>query len=334
MNLLREYIRGLLQEVTATPSSISQESLVSLINYALDQEGVFDFTEKFAGTHIELVYQSDGRVDARSKAVRQSGGDFSRPPRVAKAIGDAIELLDSPSETKEFAFEYIAIADRPDYINYLVGDKPIAVEYSGEMTIGEVEMLNSAQEEISFMNKEQVTIASFEFSNEAENTLLDFAGELGSGKIKRARLKEIGGEVSRIITSAIPQSFVGGPIEGLMVQAGDDAYKIPNPAYANIQRLQAPIYAVFSGRGGLKKRDVKNRLMNFSGEDRIVSNIDSYLNAIADLPEGFRSFFSTDEVENLLVLLDDLKVGDPGAGAEIYSIFNSRVNDRSAWRDT
>jgi len=331
---LRECIRRILLEITATPSTIPQESLISLINYALDQEGVFDFTEKFAGTHIELVYQPDGHVDARSKAVRQSGGDFSRPPRVAKTIGNAIELLDPPSEPKEFAFEYIATTDRPDYINYLVGDKPIAIEYSGMMTINEVEILNSSQEEIGFMNKDQVTIASFEFSADDENILLDLSQEIEAGKIKRNRLKEIGAEVSRIITSAIPQSFVGGPIEGLMVQAGEDIYKIPNPAYADIQRLQAPIYAVFSGRGGLRKREVKNRLMNFSGNDRIVSNIDSYLMAVAEMPSGFRSFFSADEIDDLLILLDGLKSGDPEAGAGIYDAFNSRVNDRNAWRDT
>ena len=62
MSDLRKFIRQVIREArTKQPGDLSQAELIALVQYALDGSGVFDFTEKFAGSHAEILQRDQSR---------------------------------------------------------------------------------------------------------------------------------------------------------------------------------------------------------------------------------------------------------------------------------
>ena len=336
MSELRKFIRQVIKEArTKQPGDLSQAELTSLIQYVLDGSGIFDFTEKFAGSHAEILQRaSSGEFASKSKSGRAAGTGWNIPAGKAKQISDQMAVLSPPAAARRFAFEFIDAVDRPDYINYLIGDQPAAIEYTGELTKEEAGELNSEQSVVKFISVDDIRHDDFNFTPENTSELNDFATQLDSGKLKRPELRDIGSQVSAIIARAIPQSLLGGPIEGLIVNTPDRMFKIPNPQYADVQRLQSPLYAMFSGRGGTSKREIKSRIISADADDRLLQDLKKYLEAISGLPSGFRTFFTPSEGEGLLSLIDSAQGGDTSAGKSLYVQLNRRINDKNLWINT
>jgi hypothetical protein len=242
--------------------------------------------------------------------------------------------LDIPPSSRRFAFEFIDSVQRPDYINYLIGDVPAAIEYTGELTKAEADSLNSSQDNLKFVSLDDISHDSFNLTAEDIEELQSIRVELEGGKLNRDSLKSLGKNLSRIIVNSIPQSLLGGPIEGLIVHSSERMFKIPNPQYADVQRIQSPLYAMFSGRGGVSKKDIKSRLINADPSDRLLKDMASYLEVVSDLPSGFRTFFTAQESEDLLDLLDSTVAGNQSDGQNLYVQFNRRINKQSDWVNT
>ncbi|HIL25907.1 MAG TPA: hypothetical protein EYG21_00715 [Nitrospinaceae bacterium] len=336
MSDLRKFIQQVIREArTKHPGDLSQAELIALVQYALDGSGVFDFTEKFAGSHAEILQRIEsGEFASKSKAGRAAGSGWSAPAGKAKQISDQMASLSPPPASRRFAFEFIDTADRPDYINYLIGDQPVAVEYTGELTKEEADSLNDAQSIIKFISLDDIRHDAFSFTPDNLTDLADLSSRLESGKLKRAELRDVGSQVSAIIAGSISQSLLGGPIEGLIVHSADRMFKIPNPQYADVQRLQSPLYAMFSGRGGVSKKEIKSRIINADNEDRLLQDLKKYLESISELPAGFRTFFTADEGEDLLGLIDSAVSGDTRVGESLYVQLNRRINNKSSWINT
>ena len=333
MNELRNLVRQIIKEArTKLPGDLPQSEILDLVNHVLDGGELFDFSEKFAGSHAEILHRSEtGEFSSKSKAGRAAGSGWGDPRGKAKQITDQMSSLETPGSSRRFGFEFIDSVQRPDYINYLIGDVPAAIEYTGELTKLEADSLNSQQNSVKFVSLEDISYDSFDLSQNGIISLEKARDLLSSGKLKRSELKSIGLEVSNIIASSIPQSLLGGPIEGLVATSGSSSFKIPNPDYANVQRIQSPLYAMFSGRGGVSKREIKSRLINSNSEDRLIKDMIKYLEAVPGLPTGFRTFFSEDEAEDLLDLIDSAVSGNSADGEKLYSHFNKRINDQASW---
>ena len=336
MKELRTLIRQVIKEArTKHPGDLSQNEILGLVNYVLGGDGVFDFSEKFAGSHAEILHRSEsGKFSTKSKSGRAAGSGWNEPRGKAKQITDQMSSLAVPAASRRFGFEFIDTNDRPDYINYLIGDRPVAIEYTGELTKAEAESLSSNQDAMKFISREDISHDNFNLSSKELDQLEKIKVKLGSPKLKRAELRDIGSTVSNLVISSVSQSLLGGPIEGLMVQTSDKTFKIPNPEYADIQRLQSPLYAMFSGRGGVSKKEIKSRVLKADFGDRLLQDMIKYLESISDLPSGFRTFFSEPEAESLLDLLDSAVAGNNSDALDLYNRFNRRINAQSKWVNT
>ncbi len=335
MRELRKLVRQVIKEArTKQPGDLPQTELLDLVNHLLQGDGIFDFSEKFAGSHAEILLRPSGEFSVKSKAGRSAGSGWSDPRGKSKQITDQMSTLSAPSTSRRFAFELIATRQRPDYINYLIGDVPAAVEYSGELSQEEAHELNNSQSLLKFVSLEDITYDSFNISPRDTIDLENIKIKLESQPLTRKQLKELGLKVSQIVVSTIPQSLLGGPIEGVMVLSPQRLFKIPNPQYAEVQKLQSPLYAMFSGRGGVSKREIKSRLIIVDPSDRLIQDMVKYLESISDLPSGFRTFFTEQESFSLLGLIDSAVAGDQEAGQKLYDSFNKRINNQSSWVNT
>ena len=335
MRRVKDFVlKTILEARTKNPGDLSQEELKGLISYVLSGDGVFDFTEKFAGSHAEILLGKDGKVYSKSKSSRQASADWLSPSGKSKSIADQLSFLEIPSASRRFAFEFIDSIDRPDYVNYLIGETPVAVEYSGQLTKEESDFLNEKQNSLRFVSQQEIKRDGFNLSSQEVSSLENLYQALSSEKLKRKDLKSIGLEAASIIASASGDSILGGPIEGLMVSSPSGSFKIPNPEYAQVQRLQSPLYAMFSGRGGTSKREVKSRIVSPAASDRLIRDLYDYLEKSADLPEGFRTFFTPEEAQEIISLLDDSLSGDSLSGEEAYKKLNRRINSKRDWVNT
>ena len=336
MKELRKLIRQVIKEArTKQPGDLPQAELLSLANHILSGGDLFDFSEKFAGSHVEIMCDVEERVFLyKSKAGRSAGANWFDPRGKAKKITDQMSSLEIPEASRKFAFEFIDSAQRPDYINYLIGDTPAAIEYTGELSGKETQKLNNAQSFVKFVSLDDISHDSFDLTPQNIKEIQGIKDSLESGNLKRAELKLLGKKLSSIVASSVPGSMLGGPIEGLVVRSGEQLLKMPNPDYSHVQRLQSPLYAMFSGRGGVSKKDIKSRLESADSSDRLVQDMKKYLDSIEELPSGFRTFFSQEESADLLSLISLAETGDSAAGLQLYSKFNKRINDQEKWVNT
>ena len=109
---------------------------------------------------------------------------------------------------------------------------------------------------------------------------------------------------------------------------------MPNPTYSEIQKLQSPLYAMFSGRGGVSKKNIKERIYNPDPDDRFIKDLLKYLDSVDQSPEGFRTFFTSEEADSLVDKIESALGGDLESAKSAYSILNKRINDQSSWVNT
>ena len=336
---LRKYIGEILRESsTSRVQNLSQEELSSLIDSLLGNEGDLVFTEKLAGTHMDVLFKTTGEALSRSKTARSHGAEYSTKtssPAIMQALQDHHP---SVTEDTNYLFEIIRAENRPDYIDYLIGDQAVAVEYSGALSDAVRDSLNNGQSEVKFLTKGDITREILDIPDPALDSLLAIQDELENSDISATRKKEIEGELASVVGAVFSDSVLGGPTEGVFVTGGPTDFKIPTQQYAEIQRLQAPLYTIFSGRAAMRKGEIKNRIMALVQEpeklnsDRIVQDIVSYLEAAEEgFPSGFRSFVSPEEAIELLDDLDEAARGSEKAARRVYTTLNRRINSRDSW---
>ena len=301
-------------EEAATPriANLGNTDIIALINLILGEESILDVSEKLAGQNLSVIID---RGDVYTKYKQQP--DF-RPARepfksiFAKHEGDG-----------EYAFEMISPDERPDYVNYLT-DSTIFVDFSGRLTPEMAKSLSNEQH--TFMTKDQIRRNQFDLTDEQRQELVGLRSR-AEGKLRKADKQEIAERIKAIILSPNVQSVLGGGIEGLYVTGGEKNFKIPNPTYQNLQKLQSGIYAVLSGRAGIRKAMVKQRIIDGEDDDKIVQDLRRFLSfAQNDIPAGYRMFISPEEAINLLSQMET-----PAGRARVYGFLNRRIKQKKNW---
>ena len=336
---LRKYIGEiLLESSTGRVRNLSQEELVSLVDSLLGNEGDLVFTEKMAGTHMDVLFNQNGEALSRSKTARSHGADYGTKTSSPAVIQALQAHHPSVTEDTNYLFEIIRSQNRPDYIDYLIGDQTVAIEYSGALSDDAKDSLNNGQSEVKFLSKGDITREILDIPDAALDSLLAIQDELANSQISANRKREIEGELAAVVGMVFSDSVLGGPTEGVFVSGGPTDFKIPTQEYSHIQRLQAPLYTMFSGRSSISKKEIKERIIALAQQpenvdsDKIIQDVISYLEAAEEgFPSGFRSFVSPEEAIDLLDELDDAARGSKSAARRVYTTLNRRINSRDSW---
>jgi len=169
--ILRQYIRALI-ESTARIQDLTQPDILSVLDDILGREPLLTFTEKLAGQFLEVVVEN-GQVLANFKDAVEKNllpSDKFDIAGVAKTIRNSPLAL---SVNAKFKFEVIKTENRPDYIDYAIGDTPIAIEFTGSMTKQMSDELNHLQNNIKFLSQTDITKRPRQLSPELRQKIQD-----------------------------------------------------------------------------------------------------------------------------------------------------------------
>ena len=236
-------------------------------------------------------------------------------------------------EGRTYQFEVLKPDNRPDYVNYTVGDKTLAIEFTGALTPEVASKLNAAQPYVTFMSKADITRTPKPLSPElAAKVEAALANVSSSPKMKRADKEAIESLISTALVEIFGSSILGGAPEGIFATGASKPFKIPEASYALVQRLQAPIYATFSEKSAYNPYELENRISSFTPEDKMAKQIKQYLEAVVQgLPRGFRTFFAPEEASGLLQQLESIFAGDATQASSFYRQFRRRVGNKTQW---
>jgi hypothetical protein len=301
-------------EEAATPriANLGNADIVALINLILGEESILDVSEKLAGQNLSVI------ID---------GGDvytkYKQEPDFRQAREPFKSIFAGHDGDGEYTFEMVSSDDRPDYVNYLT-DNTVFVDFSGRLTPEMAKSLSNDQ--YTFMTKDQIRRNQFDLTDEQRQELVGLRSR-AEGKLRKADKQEIAERIKAIILSPNVQSVLGGGIEGLYVTGGEKNFKIPNPTYQNLQKLQSGIYAVLSGRAGIRKSFVKKRIIDGEDDDKIVQDLRRFLSSAQnDIPAGYRMFVSPEEAMNLLSQMET-----PDGRSRVYGFLNRRIKQKKNW---
>lgn len=300
------------EAITPRIANLGNADIIALIDLILGKESILDVSEKLAGQSVSIIVD---RGDVYTKYKRQP--DFRPAHEPFKSIfarheGDG-----------EYTFEMISPDDRPDYVNYLTNGT-IFVDFSGRLTPENAKSLSNDQ--YTFMTKDQIRRNQFDLTDEQRQELISLRSR-AEGTLRKRDKQEIAERIKAIILSPNVQSVLGGGIEGLYVTGGEKSFKIPNPTYQNIQKLQTGLYAMFAGRHGIPKRTIRNRLIAGEDGDKFVQDVRRFLSfAQNDIPVGYRMFVSPEEAMDLLSKMDT-----PEGRKQVYVFLNKRVKQKKNW---
>ena len=334
--LLKEFralIREIILESTPRIPDLSREDIIEVLQDILGRDPLISYTEKLAGQFLEIKIQ-DGEVGSIFKDAKEKGVphglryDTGGTARSLRSI-----TLPPEMEGKTYQFEILKPDNRPDYVNYTVGDKTLAIEFTGALTPEVASKLNAAQPHVTFMSKADITRKPKPLSPElAEKVKAALVGVSSSPKMKRADKEAIESLISTALVEIFGDSILGGAPEGIFATGTSKSFKIPEASYALVQRLQAPIYAVFSEKSTYDLHELENRIASFTPEDKMAKQIKQYLEATANgLPKGFRTFFTPEEASGLLQQLESILTGDPTTASSFYRQFRRRVSNKTQW---
>ncbi len=302
-----------LQEA-ATPriANLGNADIVALIDLILGEESILDASEKLAGQNLSVKIE-DGQVYTK----------YKNQPEYREAYEPFKTIFAAHDGDGEYVFEMISPDNRPDYVNYLT-DSTIFVDFSGRLTDEMAKSLSNDQN--TFMTKGQIRRNQFDLTDEQRQELVGLRSRAQSRLRKRDK-QEIAERIKAIILSPNVQSVLGGGVEGLYVTGGEKDFKIPSPTYQNLQKLQAGVYAVMSGRAGIRKSIVKQRIIDGEDSDKIVQDLRRFLSfAQNDIPSGYRMFVTPDEAMDLLSKMDT-----PEGRKQVYVFLNKRIKKKSDW---
>jgi len=301
-------------EEAATPriANLGNADIIALIDLILGEESVLDASEKFAGQNLSVKIE-DGQVYTK----------YKNEPEFRKAREPFKTIFTGHEGDGEYVFEMISADNRPDYVNYLT-DNTIFVDFSARLTPEMAKSLSNDQ--YTFMTRQQIRRNQFDLTDEQRQELVGLRSR-AEGKLRRRDKQEIAERIKSIILSPNVQSILGGGMEGLYVTGGEKDFKIPNPTYQNLQKLQVGIYAVLSGRAGIRKAVVKQRVIDGEDDDKIVQDLRRFLSfAQNDIPAGYRMFVSPEEAMDLLSKMDT-----PEGRKQVYVFLNKRIKNKSEY---
>ena len=301
-------------EEAATPriANLGNDDIIALIDLILGEESVLDVSEKLAGQNLSVKVEN-GQVYTK----------YKNQPEHREAYEPFKSIFAAHDGDGEYVFEMISVDNRPDYVNYLT-DNTIFVDFSGRLTDEMAKKLSN--ESNTFMTNKQIRRNQFEITPEQRQELVGLRSRAEQVLRKRDK-QEIAERIKSIILSPNVQSVLGGGIEGLYVTGGAKDFKIPNPTYQNLQKLQVGIYAVLSGRTNIPKKEVRQRVIDGAQDDKIVQDLRRFLSfAQNDIPAGYRMFVSPEEAINLLSKMDT-----PEGRKQVYVFLNKRIKKKNDW---
>jgi len=313
-NKLRAAVGSETLQEAATPriENLGNSDIVALIDLILGEESVLDASEKLAGQNLSVKVEN-GQVYTK----------YKNQPEYREAYEPFKSIFAAHEGDGEYVFEMISPDNRPDYVNYLT-DSTIFVDFSGRLTDEIAKSLSNDQ--FTFMTKGQIRRNQFDLTDEQRQELVGLRSRAGDRLRKRDK-QEIAERIKAIILSPNVQSVLGGGVEGLYVTGGEKDFKIPSPTYQNLQKLQAGVYAVMSGRAGIRKSIVKQRVIDGEDGDKIVQDLRRFLSfAQTDIPAGYRMFVTPDEAMELLSKMDT-----PEGRKQVYVFLNKRIKKKSDW---
>ena len=338
---LRALIRTILESKTPRVSDLSQEDIILVIEDILGREPLGSYTEKLAGQNL-TVYIRGGAVTGQFKGKTESS--WSDLSGVAAEIRQS-SLPDSVGDIT-FSFEILKPENRPDYLDYAIGGKTVVVEFTGALTKEMARVLNTSQRRLKFLTKEDITKRPRPLSAATAETMRDHLNALTTQKkVTKEKKEQIESDISAALVEIFGESIFGGAPEGIFVTGTSKSFKIPEKTYADVQRLSAPIYAVFSEKGKIPMNVIYDRFAAISSgaqpnpeSDGIWRDLKRYLTAAAaGFSPGYMTFFSPSEARALLGTMDKIAAGSDTAGTATRSLLSQvrgRVSDKRSWVST
>lgn len=335
---IRSLIRDVLTEASRTPrpKDLKQGDLLRVLDAVIGfSHGDLEFTEKLAGQHSTIVVQPDGSVLSAVKSQLSMGYKPAGKhafPNVVAAIEANHPNIGRPVE---YRFEVIRPHNRPDYIAYVTGGRTHAIEYGGSMTQDTAQRLNANDQGVTFHTRENITMGSQKLPREMRARLMQARGALRHDRPgARERVAKL---ISDVVDGYMGGSLLGGgPIEGIVTRLGDRTIKVPATRFADLQKKNVGMYAMFKGgRGARRWGVVKKRFTDYAKnqDDSFVSNVLTHIedSARQDVGPGYRTFFSPEEARSMLSDIRALRSGDEVAGARLATKIRDRVKDPSSW---
>jgi hypothetical protein len=335
---LRELIRVILESKTPRMSDLTQEDLILVIEDILGREPLATYTEKLAGQNL-TVYIEGGEVLGQYKEKEKN--HWSDLSGVADTIRNS--SISRTSGDVKFGFEILKPENRPDYLDYVIGDNTVVVEFTGALTAEMAKTLNREQGRLKFLSKADITKRPRPLSPATRSRMLAFLEELKSSKkFPKDKKEEIEARVSEAVAEVFGDSIFGGPVEGIFVTGASKGFKIPEKEYADLQRISAPLYAVFSEKSKIPAQTISDRFERIAlGEadpasDRIWSDLTRYFTAAsAGFRAGYKTFFSPKEAQDLRAKMEALPgSGDARKAAEILRSVRRRIGNKLEWHST
>jgi hypothetical protein len=258
---------------------------------------------------------------------------------------------------KYFGVESLKSDDRKgDYISYSIpGRKEYAVVYSGGFTESDAKAMTSQKYNIYFMGPEQA-VRFPEMTQEYINTLSSLKQQIqshSSGSFKQFVLENIKPQLTELLMTSLSGSLIApnSPFEGLFVSIKDQiGFKIPNPAYGDLQRIQSPFASSF-GYGSIDIRSASQSLfevaeaiklqdLTLDSSDQIRKNSSGYntLNYAVtlgniNLRPKLRVFFTPESFyEFTSDIVDLLNNPNKSLASKIMKTMLGVVRNKRAWR--
>lgn len=267
---------------------------------------------------------------ARSRASRRNQYDWYRFLNKKGASSGILNAFkySYPHKIPQGTFKYFGIeslkADdrKGDYISYSIeGRKEYAVVYSGDFTEEDAKAMTNPKYNIVFMCPSQaerfpeITEDYISQLNSIKQQIESYTGR----SFKTFVANEIKPQLTDLLVSSLGGSLVApnSPFEGLFISIKDQiGFKIPNPSYSNLQRIQAPFAAAFDKESvsvknasqslfevaqAINTPDVTNIVSDQIRKNSTGYNILNYVSTLGNLSlrPYLRVFFSPEELESL-----------------------------------
>lgn len=224
---------------------------------------------------------------------------------------------------KYFGIESLKADDRKgDYISYSIeGRKEYAIVYSGDFTEEDAKAMTNPRYNIVFMcpsQAERLPEVTEDYMNQLNSIKQQIESYTGKS-FKKFIMNDIKPQLTDLLVSSLGGSLVApnSPFEGLFVSIKDQVgFKIPNPAYSNLQRIQAPFAAAFDKGSvnisnasqslfevaqAINTPDIANITSNQVRKNSTGYNVLNYVRTLGslNLRPYLRVFFSPEELESL-----------------------------------
>ena len=257
---------------------------------------------------------------------------------------------------KYFGVESLKSDDRKgDYISYSIpGRKEYAVVYSGDFTETDAVAMTNPKYNIYFMGPEQA-VRLPEITQEFIDTLSTLKQQIqdhSSGSFKKFVTENIKPQLTELIMTSLSGSLIApnSPFEGLFVSIKDQTgFKIPNPSYGDLQRIQAPFAAAFEYKSvdlrsasqsllevaeAIKMQDITLTTSDQIKKNSTGYNILNYAVTLGNisLRSGLRVFFTPESFQSFTNDIVSL-INNPNKGlaSKIIKTMASSVQRNFSW---